>query len=143
MEVAGDAIAGLDVPFSNGIFENGSGACVSGDCDEGEDEDGFGKRPMVSIDQLVALRTPHPPIPSAALGELGPGDHRCRVRLDVDERGRVSAVTLLSCPEVMHATTQKTLLRWRFKPFSLDGQPRPSATVANITYRLGAAPTTP
>ena len=68
--------------------------------------------------------------------DCGEGSGSTLRHVAIDERGRVSSLSFLACPEVFQDSTRRALMRWRFEPLSIDGVAGPTTTTANITFRL-------
>ncbi len=61
-----------------------------------------------------------------------------RLRLSIDERGRVVAVEPVGTadPEFLEAARRHILRAWRYKPATEDGAAIPSSTVISLAFRL-------
>jgi TonB family protein len=86
--------------------------------------------PAEGAEAPIPLYTPRPKTPIEAAGsDLVP---EVRVRVEVDPRGRVTAVEVLGIvpsskfDEHFERETVDTLMRWRYYPAESDGQPEPT-----------------
>jgi len=61
-----------------------------------------------------------------------------RLRLSIDERGRVVAVEPVSKVDrsFFEAARKHLLAKWRYKPATVDGRPVPSSTVITLRFEL-------
>lgn len=61
-----------------------------------------------------------------------------RLRLTIDERGRVTAVEPVGRADAvfLYAARRHIVARWRYEPATEDGRPVPSSTVVTLTFRL-------
>ncbi len=61
-----------------------------------------------------------------------------RLKLSIDERGRVTAVEPIGAadPSFLEAARRHILRAWRYKPATEDGLAVPSSTVINLSFRL-------
>ena len=61
-----------------------------------------------------------------------------RLRLTIDERGRVTAVVPVGRADAvfLDAARRHIVARWRYEPATEDGRPVPSSTVVTLTFRL-------
>jgi protein TonB len=54
----------------------------------------------------------------------------------VDEQGQVSAVQNSSGPSLLQRAATDALKKWRFKPFTKDGQPVKAKGFVNFSFNL-------
>lgn len=61
-----------------------------------------------------------------------------RLRLSIDERGRVVAVEPIGAADrsFLEAARRHLLAKWRYKPATEDGRPVPSSTVITLRFEL-------
>lgn len=61
-----------------------------------------------------------------------------RLRLSIDERGRVVAVEPLGAVDrsFFESARKHLIAKWRYKPATLDGRPIPSSTVITLRFEL-------
>jgi protein TonB len=61
-----------------------------------------------------------------------------RLRLSIDERGRVTAVEPVGSadPSFLAAARRHLIARWRYQPATEDGRPVPSTTVITLRFEL-------
>jgi protein TonB len=59
-----------------------------------------------------------------------------KVEVMVDEQGQVSAVQNLSGPSLLQRAATDALKKWRFKPFTKDGQPVKATGFVNFNFNL-------
>ena len=61
-----------------------------------------------------------------------------RLRLTIDERGRVTAVEAVGRADAvfLDSARRHIIARWRYDPATEDGRPVPSSTVVTLTFRL-------
>jgi len=71
--------------------------------------------------------------PAARAQELG--DQVCRVRVDLDARGRPEAVQVAGCPEVFVGATEEALFRWRWAAARRGRERVPSTAWVRVTYK--------
>lgn len=77
-----------------------------------------------------------PSYPAAARG-MNLGEVTCRVRVQIDERGRPEDLQIDSCPQLFHDEVRRAVQRSRWYPFNLGGV-RHRAQFA-IAYRFTTA----
>lgn len=80
-----------------------------------------------------ALKPPYPPSKQRLDEEA-----TLRLRLSIDERGRVVAVEPVGSadPIFLDAARRHILARWRYKPATEDGRPVVSSTVITLQFQL-------
>jgi TonB family protein len=47
----------------------------------------------------------------------------CRLRIYVDEKGKVYNARVETCPKVFHEELLKTAYKWKFYPMKVEGKP--------------------
>jgi periplasmic protein TonB len=79
------------------------------------------------------LRPPYPPLKLEREEEAV-----LRLRLSIDERGRVVAIDPVGPADriFLDAARRHLLARWRYEPATVDGVPVPSSTVITLQFRL-------
>lgn len=92
-----------------------------------------------TIDMGSALReyataSPQPIYPSAARSMRASGI--VTVEILVDEKGDVSKVEKVSGPSILRPAAQDAIRKWRFKPFTRDGQPVKATGFVNFNFKL-------
>lgn len=92
------------------------------------------------VRQGPRLATPawalRPPYPSSKLDSEE--EAALRLRLSIDERGRVVAVDPVGAadPAFLNAARRHLLAKWRYQPATVDGQPIASSTVITLRFEL-------
>ncbi|TDH63599.1 energy transducer TonB [Dankookia rubra] len=90
----------------------------------------------VTVAAKAVYRPPEPAYPEEARRSNAAGS--ARLRLTIDERGRVTNVEIVS--SAGHRALDKAALdyyaQWRFEPAMRDGQPVVSFSFVNVTFRL-------
>lgn len=81
-----------------------------------------------------ATRQPSPVYPPAAKTTRTTGV--VRVDLTVDEKGEVSEVQKTSGPSMLQAAAKDAIRKWRFKPFTRDGQPVKASGFVSFNFAL-------
>jgi protein TonB len=59
-----------------------------------------------------------------------------RVEVTVDENGEVAEVQKLSGPSLLQSAAKDAIRRWKFKPFTRDGQPVRATGFVNFNFSL-------
>jgi protein TonB len=59
-----------------------------------------------------------------------------RVEVVIDEEGKVSAVQNLSGPSLLQTAARDAVRKWKFKPFTRDGQPVKATGFLNFNFNL-------
>ncbi|MBS1792273.1 MAG: TonB family protein [Acidobacteria bacterium] len=59
-----------------------------------------------------------------------------RVEIVVDEQGKVTTVQNLSGPSLLQSAAKDAVKRWKFKPFTRDGQPVKATGFLNFSFSL-------
>ena len=108
--------------------EGPGGGCVGADCGSG----GGGPR---RTSALSVTRQVQPVFPDAAR-RLGLTESLCVLDIEVDRRGRPTAVQPTDCPGVFHASAIAAALQWRFSPLVVDGEARAARFELRVRYRL-------
>lgn len=77
-----------------------------------------------------------PPYPASKLDRQE--EASLRLKLSIDERGRVVAVESVGANDraFFEAARRHLLARWRYKPATVDGNPVASSTVITLTFQL-------
>jgi protein TonB len=89
----------------------------------------------VSASQVRARRQVAPVYPSAAK-ELGI-EGSCSLRFQVDAKGRVSSVNVVSCPTAFQASALEAAQKWTFYPYKdSSGAKHPASFVLRLEFRL-------
>jgi hypothetical protein len=84
---------------------------------------------------LTVLTRTLPRFPKIAKS-LGIVDGRCVARMSIDLDGRPLEVTVAGCPAALHAETVRSLSKWLFAPYLINGIPVPTATRIIVNYKL-------
>jgi hypothetical protein len=88
--------------------------------------------------ELQVLKRVMPPFPKEAMRSYAAGSSvECGVRVYLDEEGVPYDVGMESCPEPFHAVTRETLLKWRWKPATYEGEAVPAQFTIKISYKYG------
>ena len=93
--------------------------------------------PFVTYTDLKVVKPVAPTYPSAA--KRNALTAVCTVDLIVDERGKVSAATARSddqCDPVFHPAAERTLKRWKFRPYRIDGEPFESTYTVKLKFQM-------
>ena len=81
-----------------------------------------------------ATRQPSPVYPPAAKTTRTTGI--VKVELTVDEKGEVAGVQKTSGPPMLQAAARDAIKKWRFKPFTRDGQPVKASGFVSFNFAL-------
>jgi protein TonB len=88
------------------------------------------------VSKPAYLHNPHPPYPEAArrAGQTG----IVMLRVSINERGRVSAVSLTksSGHSLLDERARTSLQRWIFRPAKRDGKPVPTQVDVPVRFSL-------
>ena len=86
-----------------------------------------------SLTPAHMVEPPYPPSKLAAEEEAA-----LRLKLSIDERGRVVAVDPVGSVDrsFFQAARRHILANWRYKPAAVDGKPVPSSTVITLRFTL-------
>ena len=93
--------------------------------------------PFMTYTDLKVVKPVAPTYPSAA--KRNALTAVCTVDLVVDERGKVSAATARSddqCDPVFHPAAERTLKRWKFRPYRIDGEPYESTYTVKLKFQM-------
>ena len=95
-------------------------------------------RPIVRTGPRFATPQSHlrPPYPSSKIAS--DEEAALRLKLSIDERGRVIAVEPVGSadPVFFEAARKHLIARWRYKPATEDGRPIASSTVITLRFQL-------
>lgn len=121
---------GEDGGLDGGVLNGTGEACPNGDC-------AVGGRRVVSVHhtEVQVLRRIPPRYPDAAR-DLELEEVRCVARITINERGVPEAVAIVDCPQAFHAETERALLKWRFRPATVEGETTAAQFVLRVNYRL-------
>ena len=97
------------------------------------DDDQFGPLAARFATPPSAVRPPYPPSKLDSEEEAA-----LRLRLSIDERGRVIAVESVgrADPAFLAAARRHLLAHWRYRPATEDGWPIASSTVITLRFEL-------
>lgn len=101
----------------------------------GTDGGGGGGPQIVHQSELQVRSRVSPYFPEVAK-RIGLTYGRCLATVYIDERGRVSEVTVDQCPAAFHGETIRSLSRWRFQPYRVAGMATPAQTRIAVTYTM-------
>ena len=125
-----------------GAGDGGAGAGAGGGAGSGDgagdgDGSGGGGGPVqtLSVEQVRPLRRVMPDFPASARA-LGLDSVRCVADVEIDIRGVPTRVQVEECPEIYRAAVQAAMLRWRFLPARVDGQPTAARFRQAIRFEL-------
>jgi protein TonB len=59
-----------------------------------------------------------------------------RVEVVVDEEGKVAKVQNLSGPSLLQSAAKDAVKKWKFKPFTRDGQPVKASGFLSFNFNL-------
>jgi len=54
----------------------------------------------------------------------------------IDDTGRVTSMSVVSGPTLLHQAAMDALKQWKYQPASLDGKPVPMHLTVTIRFRL-------
>lgn len=97
--------------------------------------DGPGRVQTLAVEQVRPLRRVLPDFPASARA-LGLDSVRCVAEVEIDARGVPTRVQVSDCPEIYRAAVQAAMLRWRFVPARVDGQPTAARFRQAIRFEL-------
>jgi hypothetical protein len=89
----------------------------------------------LAVEQVRPLRRVLPDFPASARA-LGLDSVRCVAEVEIDARGVPTRVQVTECPEIYRGAVQAAMLRWRFVPARVDGQPTPARFRQAIRFEL-------
>ncbi|MCK6505847.1 energy transducer TonB [Myxococcota bacterium] len=117
---------------------DGTGAGAGEGTGEGAGEgtgDGPGRVQTLAVEQVRPLRRVLPDFPASARA-LGLDSVRCVAEVEIDARGVPTRVQVSECPEIYRGAVQAAMLRWRFVPARVDGQPTAARFRQAIRFEL-------
>lgn len=90
----------------------------------------------MDVGSLIAYATKQaqPLYPPAAKSMRASGV--VRVEVTVDENGQVAEVQKTSGPPLLQTAAKDAVRKWRFKPFTRDGQPVRAVGFVNFNFSL-------
>lgn len=115
---------------------DGPGSGGNGDGD-GDGPGGSGTRAgpvALHHSEVVVKRRVMPEFPQAAQA-AGISDAVCRVRVFIDREGKPTDLRFEACPSVFQPATEAAVMRWRWIPAEVGGEPVPAQFLLSVQYR--------
>jgi protein TonB len=95
-----------------------------------------GDKSPLAVGSLIGYATQQsaPVYPAAAKSIRASGV--VKVEVTISESGEVAAVEKTSGPPLLQAAAKDAIRKWRFKPFTRDGQPVKATGYVNFNFNL-------
>lgn len=97
--------------------------------------DPAGSVPM-EVGSLIGFATSQPPPIYPQIAKMQGTKGVVKVEVTVDEKGQVAQIQKTSGPLMLQAAAKDAIRKWRFKPFTRDGQPVKAVGFVSFNFNL-------